>query len=57
MTQKVLTTGGGIVPEGLILLAGPEAAEGVNIITFFAPWFPEMTKIPQEAKWFVGRVP
>jgi branched-chain amino acid transport system substrate-binding protein len=53
MTQKILTTGGGIVPEGLILLAGPEAAEGVNIITFFAPWFPEMTKIPQEAKWFV----
>jgi len=52
MTQKVLTTGGGIVPEGLILLSGPEAAEGVNIITFFAPWFPEMTKIPKEAKWF-----
>ena len=41
MTQKVLTTGGGIVPEGLMQLAGPEAAEGVNIITFFAPWFPE----------------
>jgi branched-chain amino acid transport system substrate-binding protein len=52
MTQKVLTTGGGIVPEGLILLSGPEAAEGVNIITFFTPWFPEMTKIPKEAKWF-----
>jgi branched-chain amino acid transport system substrate-binding protein len=52
MNQKVLTTGGGIVPEGLVLLAGPEAAEGVNIITFFAPWFPEMCKIPQEAKWF-----
>ena len=52
MNQKVLTTGGGIVPEGLVLLAGPEAAEGVNIITFFAPWFPELCKIPQEAKWF-----
>lgn len=52
MNQKVLTTGGGIVPEGLVLLAGPEAAEGVNIITFFAPWFPEMGKVPQEAKWF-----
>ena len=52
MTQKVLTTGGGIVPEGLILLSGPEAAEGVNIITFFAPWFPELTKVSQEAKWF-----
>ncbi len=52
MTQKILTTGGGIVPEGLILLAGPEAAEGVNIITFFAPWFPELTRVPQEAKWF-----
>jgi branched-chain amino acid transport system substrate-binding protein len=52
MTQKILTTGGGIVPEGLVALAGPEAAEGVNIITFFAPWFPELTKIPQEAKWF-----
>ena len=52
MNQKMLTTGGGIVPEGLALLAGTEAAEGVNIITFFAPWFPEMSKIPQEAKWF-----
>jgi len=52
MTQKILTTGGGIVPEGLVLLSGPEAAEGVNIITFFAPWFPELTKVPQEAKWF-----
>jgi len=52
MTQKILTTGGGIVPEGLVALAGPEAAEGVNIITFFAPWFPEMAKNPQEAKWY-----
>jgi len=52
MDQKILTTGGGIVPEGLILLSGPEAAEGVNIITFFAPWFPEMAKNPAEAKWF-----
>lgn len=52
MTQKIVTTGGGIVPEGLVALAGPEPAEGVNIITFFAPWFPEMTKIPSEAKWF-----
>ena len=52
LTQKVLTTGGGIVPEGLTLLSGPEAAEGVNIITFFAPWFPEMAKNPQEARWF-----
>jgi branched-chain amino acid transport system substrate-binding protein len=53
MKLKMLTTGGGIVPEGLIQLAGAEAAEGVSIMTFFAPWFPEMTKIPQEAKWFV----
>jgi branched-chain amino acid transport system substrate-binding protein len=52
MNQKILTTGGGIVPEGLTLLSGPEAAEGVNIITFFAPWFPEMAKNPSEAKWF-----
>ncbi|HSR13485.1 MAG TPA: ABC transporter substrate-binding protein, partial [Thermodesulfobacteriota bacterium] len=52
LTQKILTTGGGIVPEGLVLLSGPEAAEGVNIITFFAPWFPEMSKNAQEAKWF-----
>jgi branched-chain amino acid transport system substrate-binding protein len=52
MTQKILTTGGGIVPEGLILLAGAEAAEGVNIITFYAPWFPELAKNPQESKWF-----
>jgi branched-chain amino acid transport system substrate-binding protein len=52
MTQKILTTGGGIVPEGLVLLSGPEAAEGVNIITFFAPWFPELAKNPDEARWF-----
>ena len=53
MTQKLLTTGGGIVPEGLTLLSGPEAAEGVHIVTFFAPWFPEMTKVPQEVRFFV----
>jgi branched-chain amino acid transport system substrate-binding protein len=53
LTQKVLTLGGGIVPEGLVELAGKEAAEGVYINTFFTPWFPELTKIPQEAKWFV----
>ena len=53
MTQRVLTLGGGIVPEGLVELAGKEAAEGVYINTFFTPWFPELTKIPQEAKWFV----
>lgn len=25
----------------------------MNIITFFTPWFPELTKIPKEAKWYV----
>ena len=53
MKQKILTTGGGIVPEGLVELAGKRAAEGVMIDTFFAPWFPELTKIPDEARWFV----
>jgi branched-chain amino acid transport system substrate-binding protein len=53
MTQKVITTGGGIVPELLVDLSGAPAAEGVFINTFFTPWFPELTKIPQEAKWFV----
>jgi branched-chain amino acid transport system substrate-binding protein len=53
LTQKILTLGGGIVPEGLVELAGKDAAEGVYINTFFMPWFPELTKIPQEAKWFV----
>jgi branched-chain amino acid transport system substrate-binding protein len=53
MTQKVITTGGGIVPELLVDLSGAPAAEGVYINTFFTPWFPELTKIPQEAKWFV----
>ncbi len=52
MTQKVITTGGGIVPELLVDLSGSAAAEGVYINTFFTPWFPELTKIPQEAKWF-----
>ena len=49
----VLTTGGGVVPEGLVELAGSEAAEGVFINCFFAPWFPELTAIPDEAKAFV----
>jgi branched-chain amino acid transport system substrate-binding protein len=53
MKQKILTTGGGIVPEGLVKLAGPEAAEGVNIITFFTPWFPDRTLVPEETEWFV----
>ncbi|MFZ0451212.1 MAG: ABC transporter substrate-binding protein [Desulfatiglandaceae bacterium] len=53
MKQQILTTGGGIVPEGLVELAGKDASEGVMIDTFFAPWFPELTKIPKEAKWFV----
>ncbi len=54
MKQRILTTGGGIVPEGLLELAGEIAAEGVLIDTFFAPWFPELTEIPEEAKWFVN---
>jgi branched-chain amino acid transport system substrate-binding protein len=53
MTQKILTTGGSGLPEGLVQLAGPEAPEGVYNILFFAPWFPELTRIPEEAKWFV----
>ena len=53
MKQPLLTTGGGVVPEGLIELAGKDASEGAMIDTFFAPWFPKMTKIPEEAKWFV----
>ncbi len=53
MTQKVLVTGGSIVPDGLAELAGAEPAEGVYMISFFVRWSPELTKIPQEAKWFV----
>ena len=53
MTQKILTTGGSGLPEGLVQLAGKEAAEGVYNLLFFAPWFPELTKIPDEAKAFV----
>ena len=40
MNQKVLPRAEESYLKGLVLLAGPEAAEGVNIITFFAPWFP-----------------
>lgn len=54
MNQKVLTTGGGIVPTGLVELAGKDASEGVMIDTFFAPWYPNMTRIPKQAKWFVS---
>lgn len=53
MNQQILTTGGGVVPEGLVELAGKDASEGVMIDTFFAPWFPKLTRIPKEAKWFV----
>jgi branched-chain amino acid transport system substrate-binding protein len=52
LTQKVLTSSGSI-PEGLVELAGKESAEGTYMLVYFAPWFPELTKIPQEAKWFV----
>jgi len=61
MKQKILTTAGGVVPEGLIDLAGKEAAEGVYILRFnslplgtSAPGFEALTKIPEEAKWFVN---
>ena len=54
MTQKILTTGGSGLPEGLVQLTGKEAAEGVYNLLFFAPWFPELTKIPDEAKAFVN---
>lgn len=54
MKQRILTTGGGIVPEGLVELTGKKAAEGVLIDTFFAPWFPELTGIPEEVTWFVN---
>ncbi|MEW6265139.1 MAG: ABC transporter substrate-binding protein [Thermodesulfobacteriota bacterium] len=53
LKQKILTTGGSGLPEGLVQLAGAEPAEGVYNLLFFAPWFPELTKIPAEAKWFV----
>ncbi len=53
MTQRILTTGGSGLPEGLVQLAGKEPSEGVYNILFFAPWFPELTKIPDEAKRFV----
>ncbi len=52
LNQKVLTSSGSI-PEGLVELAGKESAEGTYMLVYFAPWFPELTKIPQEAKWFV----
>ena len=54
MKQRILTTGGGIVPEGLVELTGQKAAEGVLIDTFFAPWFPELTEVPEEVRWFVN---
>ncbi len=52
MKQKVLTSSGSI-PEGLVELAGKEAAEGTYMLVYFTPWFPELTKIHREAKWFV----
>lgn len=52
LKQKILTTGN-VSPDGLVDLCGKEAAEGVYNILLFTPWFPELTKIPQETKWFV----
>jgi branched-chain amino acid transport system substrate-binding protein len=52
LKQKVLASPGS-TPEGLVELAGQEAVEGVYMVAYFARWFPELTPVPQEAKWFI----
>ena len=52
LKQKVLASPGS-TPEGLVELAGKEAVEGMYMMEYFARWFPELTPVPQEAKWFV----
>jgi len=52
LRQKVLVTHGS-TPEGLVELAGREAVEGMCMMAYFPRWFPELTPVPQETKWFI----
>ena len=52
LKQKALVTYGS-TPEGLVELAGREAVEGMYMMAYFPRWFPELTPVPQETKWFI----
>ena len=54
MNQKIFFTDVGTTAEGLVEMAGKESAEGVFIYQVFAPQFPELTQVPNEAKAFVA---
>src|ERR1044072_7437057 len=48
---RIITTGGSVSPDQLILRAG-EAANGSHHLVFFPPWFPEAVKNGDIAKRF-----
>jgi branched-chain amino acid transport system substrate-binding protein len=50
---QIISCGGSTSPDQLIEQAG-DAANGSLHITFFPPWFPEVTKNPEVAKRFMA---
>lgn len=52
ITKQIITTGGSQNPDQLIDQAG-SAANGTNHMVFFAPWKPEQTAHPEQAKAFI----
>lgn len=53
MTKQIITTGGSQNPDQLIDQAG-SAANGTMHMVFFAPWEPEKTAHPEQAKAFIA---
>ncbi|MEW9807795.1 ABC transporter substrate-binding protein [Mesorhizobium sp. ZMM04-5] len=52
ITKQIVTTGGSQNPDQLIDQAGA-AANNTQHMVFFAPWFPEKTAHPEQAKAFI----
>ena len=52
LKTKIISTGGSQNPDQLIKNAG-KAADGSWHLVFFAPWAPDVTPNPAEAKYFV----
>lgn len=52
ITKKIITTGGSQNPDQLIQQAGNAANNSMHMV-FFAPWVPEKTSHPDQAKAFI----
>nr|WP_255606847.1 ABC transporter substrate-binding protein [Phyllobacterium sp. 2063] len=53
LTKKIVTTGGSQNPDQLIEQAGT-AANNTTHMVFFAPWAPDKSPHPEQAKAFIG---